>query len=83
MKKQILSKELKRMQKIAGIVTENQINEESYSSDKMIELVKMYVDNYFDEGMGADAALRKLDKILDGKLDGYDIAFLKGEEDNY
>ena len=83
MKKQILSKELKRMQKIAGIVTENQINEESYSSDKMIELVKMYVDNYFDEGMGADAALRKLDEILDGKLDGYDIAFLKGEEDNY
>jgi hypothetical protein len=83
MKKQILTEELKRMQKIAGIVTENQINEESYSSDKMIELVKMYVDNYFDEGMGADAALRKLDEILDGKLDGYDIAFLKGEEDNY
>ena len=71
------------MQKIAGIVTENQINEESYSSDKMIELVKMYVDNYFDEGMGAEAALRKLDEILDGKLDGYDIAFLKGEEDLY
>ena len=83
MKKQILSEELKRMQKIAGIITENQINEESYSSDKMIELVKMYVDNYFDEGMGAEAALRKLDEILDGKLDGYDIAFLKGEEDNY
>lgn len=83
MKKQILSKELKRMQKIAGIITENQINEESYSSDKMIELVKMYVDNYFDEGIGAGAVLRKLDEILDGKLDGYDIAFLKGEEDNY
>ena len=83
MKKQILSKELKRMQKIAGIVTENQINEESYSSDKMIELVKMYVDNYFDEGIGAGAVLRKLDEILDGKLDGYDIAFLKGEEDLY
>ena len=83
MKKQILSKELKRMQKIAGIITENQINEESYSSDKMIELVKMYVDNYFDEGIGAGAVLRKLDEILDGKLDGYDISFLKGEEDNY
>ena len=83
MKKQILSKELKRMQKIAGIITENQINEESYSSDKMIELVKMYVDNYFDEGIGAEAALLKLDEILDGKLDGYDIAFLKGEEDLY
>jgi hypothetical protein len=81
--KKPLNESFIRMQKIAGIVTENQINEESYSSDKMIELVKMYVDNYFDEGMGAEAALRKLDEILDGKLDGYDIAFLKGEEDNY
>jgi hypothetical protein len=71
------------MQKLAGIITENQINEESYPSDKMLELVKMYVDNYFDEGIGAGAVLRKLDEILDGKLDGYDIAFLKGEEDNY
>ena len=81
--KKPLNESFIRMQKIAGIVTENQINEESYSSDKMIELVKIYVDNYFDEGMGAEAALRKLDEILDGKLDGYDIAFLKGEEDNY
>jgi|688.fasta_scaffold1938152_1 hypothetical protein len=81
--KQPLNESFIRMQKIAGIVTENQINEESYSSDKMIELVKMYVDNYFDEGIGAGAVLRKLDEILDGKLDGYDIAFLKGEEDNY
>jgi hypothetical protein len=81
--KQPLNESFIRMQKIAGIVTENQINEEEYSSDKMIELVKMYVDNYFDEGIGAEAALRKLDEILDGKLDGYDIAFLKGEEDNY
>ena len=81
--KQPLNESFIRMQKIAGIVTENQINEESYPSDKMIELVKMYVDNYFDEGMGAEAALLKLDEILDGKLDGYDIAFLKGEEDLY
>jgi len=64
----------------AGL-NENQINEESCSSDKMLELVKMYVDNYFDEGMGAGAALRKLDEILDGKLDDYDKSFLKGEED--
>ena len=81
--KQPLNESFIRMQKIAGIVTENQINEESYSSDKMIELVKMYVDNYFDEGIGAGAVLWKLDEILDGKLDGYDIAFLKGEEDLY
>jgi len=83
MKKQILSKELKRMQKIAGIITENQINETSYPPNKMLELVEMYVDNYFDEGMTAEAALKKVDEILQGKLDGYDIAFLKGEEDNY
>jgi hypothetical protein len=79
--KQPLNEQFIRMQKIAGIVTENQINEESYPSDKMLELVKMYVDNYFDEGMLAGAALRKLDEILDGKLDDYDKSFLKGEED--
>ena len=79
--KPILNEQLTRMQKLAGIITENQINEESYPSDKMLELVKMYVDNYFDEGMGAEAALRKVDEILDGKLDDYDKSFLKGKED--
>ena len=79
--KQPLNEQLTRMQKLAGIITENQINEESYPSDKMLELVKMYVDNYFDEGMGAEAALRKVDEILDGKLDDYDKSFLKGKED--
>ena len=79
--KQPLNEQFIRMQKIAGIVTENQINEESYSSDKMLELVKMYVDNYFDEGMSGEAALNKIDEILDGKLDDYDKSFLKGEED--
>lgn len=81
--KKIINEQFRRMQKIAGLITENQINEESYSSDRMLELVKMYVDNYFDEGMGAGAALHKLDDILDGKLDAYDIEFLKGEEDSY
>ncbi len=83
MKKQILSEEIKRMQELAGIVTENRVNEESYSPDKMLKLVEMYVDNYFDEGMTAEAALKKVDEILQGKLDDYDIAFLKGEEDLY
>ena len=81
--KKKLNEQFRRMQKIAGIINENQINEESYSSDKMLELVKMYVDNHFDEGMEAEAALRKVDEILDGKLDDYDKAFLKGEEDLY
>ena len=83
MKKQILSEEIKRMQELAGIVTKNRVNEESYSPDKMLKLVEMYVDNYFDEGMTAEAALKKVDEILQGKLDDYDIAFLKGEEDLY
>ena len=83
MKKQILSEEIKRMQELVGIVTENRVNEESYSPDKMLKLVEMYVDNYFDEGMTAEAALKKVDEILQGKLDDYDIAFLKGEEDLY
>ena len=83
MKKQILSEEIKRMQELAGIVTENRVNEESYPPKKILELVEMYVDNYFDEGMTAEATLKKVDEILQGKLDDYDIAFLKGEEDLY
>jgi hypothetical protein len=63
--------------------SENQINEELNSPSKMLELVQMYVDNYFDEGMTASAALEKIDNILNGKLDGYDKAFLRGEEDEY
>ena len=63
--------------------TENPINEESHSPDKMFELMQMYISNYHDGGMGAGAALNKIEDILDGELDGYDIAFLKGEEDLY
>ena len=81
--KQPLNEQFIRMQKLAGVITENQINEESYPADKMLELVKMYVDNHFDEGMSGEAALNKIDEILSGKLDGYDKAFLKGEEDLY
>ena len=43
----------------------------------------MYVDNYSDEGMSAEAAINKIDELLQGNLDGYDIAFMAGEEDNY
>jgi hypothetical protein len=65
-------------------LNENQINEESHSPDKMLELVKMYVDNFYDGGYdSAEIALEKIDKILNGDLDDYDKAFLKGEEDNY
>jgi hypothetical protein len=35
--------------------------------------------------MSAEAAVAKIDDILSGseEMDGYDIAFLKGEEDQY
>lgn len=78
-----LNEPFTRMLKIAGLVTENQINEESYSSDRMLELVRMYINNYFDDGMDAVAALHKLDEIIDGKLNAYDISFLKNEEDYF
>jgi len=76
MKKQL--NEIKRMQRLAGVIKEDYSKP---TSDKMLELVKMYVDNYFDEGMSAEAALEKIDEILQGKLDDYDQAFLKGEDD--
>ena len=78
MKKQL--NEIKRIQQLAGI----QINESSLSqSKKMIELIEMYVDNYFDGGMSAEAALRKIDELIEGQLDDYDKAFIAGEEDLY
>jgi len=43
----------------------------------------MYVDNFFDGGMDAKSTVKKIDDILQGKLDGYDQAFMKGEEDQY
>jgi hypothetical protein len=88
-------KDLIRMNQLAGVITEGQakkmmevldenpLNEELNSPSKMLELVQMYVDNYFDEGMTASAALEKIDNILNDKLDDYDKAFLKGEEDEY
>ena len=71
------SKEFTRMQKIAGIINENS------NPNRMLELIEMYVDNYSDEGMSAEAAIAKIDELLQGKLDDYDIAFMAGEEDNY
>ena len=49
----------------------------------MLELIEMYVDNYSDEGMSAEAAIKKIDQLLQGNLDGYDEAFMSGKEDQY
>ena len=142
MAKQILSEEFKRMQVLAGLVTENQLNEnmyyvydiegleepigpfnldqannekrklgagydimdektaketwshldnteeslnenENYDPNRMLKLIEMYVNNHFDEGMSAEAAIEKIDELLQGNLDGYDKAFMAGEEDQY
>ena len=84
MAKQIISEEFKKMQKLAGVITENQINEnENYDPNRMLQLIEMYVGNYADEGMSAEAAIQKIDELLQGNLDGYDKAFMAGEEDQY
>jgi hypothetical protein len=76
--------EAKKLVNMLSNLNENQLNEESHSPDKMLELVKMYVNNFYDGGYdSAEIALEKIDKILNGDLDDYDKAFLKGEEDNY
>jgi hypothetical protein len=65
-----------------GELDESQLNK-STDPSRMLELIEMYVDNYSDEGMSAEAALKKIDELLQGKLDGYDKAFMAGEEDQY
>jgi hypothetical protein len=76
--KQPLNEQFQKMQKIAGI----KLNENT-ESRSITDLIQMYVDNVFDEGMSAEAAINKIDELLQGKLDDYDKAFLAGNEDNY
>ena len=66
----------------ASQVYEEKINE-NYNPNRMLELIEMYVDNYSDEGMSAEAAIKKIDQLLQGNLDGYDEAFMAGKEDQY
>jgi len=56
---------------------------ENYEPNKMLELIQMYVDNYSDEGMSAEAAIKKIDQLFQGNLDDYDKAFMAGKEDQY
>jgi len=81
-----MAKEQLRMQMLSGIITESEYKaklNENNNPSRMLELIQMYVDNYSDEGMSAEAALRKIDELLQGNLDGYDKAFMAGEEDQY
>jgi len=87
MKKIKMNKETLRMQMLSGIITEGQYKQmlnEIDNPNRMIELIKMYVDNYYDGGYdSAEIALDKLNDVLNGNLDGYDKAFMAGEEDQY
>jgi hypothetical protein len=81
-----MNKEQLRMQMLSGIITEGEYKaklNENENSNRMLELIEMYVDNYSDEGMSAEAAIRKIDELLQGNLDDYDKAFMAGEEDQY
>jgi hypothetical protein len=81
-----MNKEQLRMQMLAGVITEGEykakLNEDE-NPNRMLELIEMYVGNYFDEGMSAEAAIKKIDQLLQGNLDDYDKAFMAGEEDQY
>jgi hypothetical protein len=81
-----MNKEQLRMQMLSGIITESEYKaklNENENANRMLELIEMYVDNYSDEGMSAEAAIRKIDELLQGNLDDYDKAFMAGEEDQY
>lgn len=73
-----------RWVKLAGI-NENNLSLIQVNPSRTLELIQMYIDNVSDGGMSAEAAVAKIDDILSGseEMDGYDIAFLKGEEDQY
>jgi hypothetical protein len=81
-----MKKEQLRMQMLSGIITEGEYKaklNENENSNRMLKLIEMYVDNYSDEGMSAEAAIRKIDELLQGNLDDYDKSFMAGEEDQY
>jgi hypothetical protein len=81
-----MKKEQLRMQMLSGIITESEYKaklNENENSNRMLKLIEMYVDNYSDEGMSAEAAIRKIDELLQGNLDDYDKSFMAGEEDQY
>ena len=81
-----MTQEQLRMQMLSGIITEGEYKaklNENENANRILKLIEMYVDNYSDEGMSAEAAIRKIDELLQGNLDDYDKAFMAGEEDQY
>jgi hypothetical protein len=66
--KQKLNEQFTRMQKLAGVITENQINKESNSLDRMLKLLKLVLDDSY--------------KMLADKSEDKDfiISYLQGHE---
>ena len=48
-----------KMTRNSQLLSENEGN-----PNRVLELIGMYVDNYFDEGMTAELTLEKIDEIL-------------------
>lgn len=66
--------EIKKMQRIAGLITESEyqesLNEEQYA-EPMI-MIQNIVDNFFDGGIDAEAAMTRIEKILQGNYEDYE-----------
>jgi hypothetical protein len=62
MKKQVLSEEFKRMQKLAGLITENQINEVEVDKEKLMPIF----DEVFNDKIQDYSSLVGTDPIYDG-----------------
>ena len=65
MKKQL--NEIKRMQQLAGVINESQLGEEQYAEPMV--MIQNIVDNWADGGIDAEAAMTRIDKILQGKYE--------------
>ncbi len=62
-----MNKEFLKMQKIAGLITENQINEEQYAEP--IDMIQNIVNNWSDGGIDAEPAMTRINKILMGNYE--------------
>ena len=65
-----MNKEFLKMQKLAGLITENQVNEEQYAEP--IVMIQNIVDNWADGGIDPEPAMIRIDKILQGNFEDED-----------
>jgi len=65
-----MNKEFLKMQKLAGLITENQMNEEQYAEPMV--MIQNIVDNWSDGGIDAEPAMIRIDKILQDNFEDED-----------